>query len=196
MKSGLHCRIGFSNRAARGDRQGLIAAAIHSQSGTFGRVLPSTYATNLIGVPPSDLGRECPVEIRWDVDGFAFPTAEQAVEACPVVGETELGARVVVAIDAEMPLPVVWREGVERGVVKRGHHLGDRVLGIVAGDRRRPSFLLSWTELGDEALPLHVEFHVRPRHGDMVRALQHSVLANLRHVNTEPAAHRFSDRHL
>ena len=88
------------------------------------------------------------------------------------------------------------REGVERGVVQRGDHLGDRVLGVGAGDDRRPRFLLSRAELGDEALPLHVELHVRPRHGDMMRALQHPVLANLRHVNAEPATHFPGHRHL
>ena len=67
----------------------------------------------MIGVPPSDLGGECPVEIRRDGDGAAFPTAEQAAEACPVVGATEQGARVVVAVDAELPLPMV------RGTAKK-----------------------------------------------------------------------------
>ena len=100
------------------------------------------------------------------------------------------------AVDAKLPLPMVRREGVERGVVQRGNHFGDRLLGIGAGDGRRPRFLLSRTELGDEPLPLHVEFHVRPRHSHVMRALQHPVLANLRHVHAEAAAHFFGDRHL
>ena len=148
------------------------------------------------GVPLRDLVGECPVAVRWNRNRVAIPTAEQVVEALAVVGETEMRARVVITINAELPLPMVRRERVERGVVQRGHHFGDRLLGAGSGDRRRPRFLLPRAQLRDEPLPLHVEFHVRPRHVHVMRALQHPVLANLRHVNGEPAAHLLSDRNL
>ena len=121
------------------------------------------------------------------------------------VREASATLRVVVTEYAKLIHPMMRRELIQRRVVESRHQLGSIPAGrgpVVPCLRRRvrhhqrPRLLLARPELRREMLPLQVELLVAPRHVHVARHQIRTVLAHLRDVQREPAAHRLRHRAL
>ncbi len=196
-RSGVHGNGGRHRRGGGGHfhlRLTLGGGLAHHRGHHAGSHLQTAAAAE-VAVSPQVHG-----EIGWEaavghLDALHVlpPVAADVLEVLRLVGEGAVAAGMILAEETETIQPAVREEGVERFVVERGGHFGDGLVRAGAGDDRGPSLLLIRLELRGEMLPANVEVLVAPRHVDATRVEVSTVLADLRDVQREAAAHGLGD---